>query len=137
MRKCWACSPADRPTFSQLTTMVADVSVKPLPLIKKNYLINIHNCSKSMSVSMYFLPNKCSLDEHNLTNPNILNSTTCAIDITKDVLYLNSRCILSLIYLSLMYFQAQPMEVRAVKDLIDPRKLCLQANDLVTVIDHG
>lgn len=56
IRKCWACSPADRPTFSQLTTMVAD---------------------------------------------------------------------------------AQPMEIRVVKDFIDPRKLCLQANDLVTVIDHG
>ncbi|XP_052010415.1 activated CDC42 kinase 1-like [Xyrauchen texanus] len=56
MRKCWACNSTDRPTFSQLTTMVAE---------------------------------------------------------------------------------AQPMEVRAVKDFTEPRKLSLQANDLVTVIDHG
>lgn len=25
MWKCWACSPADRPGFAQLTTMVAEV----------------------------------------------------------------------------------------------------------------
>lgn len=25
MRKCWACSPSDRPSFAQLTTMVAEV----------------------------------------------------------------------------------------------------------------
>ncbi|XP_051550183.1 activated CDC42 kinase 1-like isoform X2 [Myxocyprinus asiaticus] len=56
MRKCWAYNSTDRPTFSQLTTMVAE---------------------------------------------------------------------------------AQPMEVRAVKDFTEPRKLSLQANDLVTVIDHG
>ncbi|TRZ03393.1 hypothetical protein DNTS_006218, partial [Danionella cerebrum] len=56
MRRCWACSSADRPTFSQLTTMVSE---------------------------------------------------------------------------------AQPMEVRAVNELTEPRKLSLLANDLVTVIDHG
>ncbi|XP_051962562.1 non-receptor tyrosine-protein kinase TNK1 isoform X2 [Xyrauchen texanus] len=56
MRKCWAYNSTDRPTFSQLTTMVAE---------------------------------------------------------------------------------AQPMEVCAVKDFTEPRKLSLQANDLVTVIDHG
>lgn len=56
MRKCWACSAADRPTFSQLTTMVAE---------------------------------------------------------------------------------AQPMELRAVKEFTDPRKLSLQPNDLITVIEHG
>ncbi|XP_016103274.1 activated CDC42 kinase 1-like [Sinocyclocheilus grahami] len=32
---------------------------------------------------------------------------------------------------------AQPMELRAVKDFTELRKLSLQANDLVTVIDHG
>ncbi|KAL0970374.1 hypothetical protein UPYG_G00241140 [Umbra pygmaea] len=56
MRKCWACSPSDRPNFSQLTTLVAE---------------------------------------------------------------------------------AQPMEVRALRDFTDPRKLNVVSNDLVTVIDHG
>ncbi|KAJ8416824.1 hypothetical protein AAFF_G00327020 [Aldrovandia affinis] len=56
MRRCWACNPSDRPSFSQLTTMVAE---------------------------------------------------------------------------------AQPMEVRALRDFSEPRKLALQTNDMVTVIDHG
>ncbi|XP_053537357.1 non-receptor tyrosine-protein kinase TNK1 [Ictalurus punctatus] len=56
MRKCWACNPTDRPTFAELTTLVAE---------------------------------------------------------------------------------AQPMEVRAVRDFAEARKLPLQVNDTVTVIDHG
>ncbi|KAB5579379.1 hypothetical protein PHYPO_G00194380 [Pangasianodon hypophthalmus] len=56
MRKCWACNPTDRPTFAQLTTLVAE---------------------------------------------------------------------------------AQPMEVRALRDFAEARKLTLQVNDTVTVIDHG
>ncbi|XP_076828320.1 non-receptor tyrosine-protein kinase TNK1 [Brachyhypopomus gauderio] len=56
MQKCWACSPSDRPTFSQLNSLVAE---------------------------------------------------------------------------------AHPKEVRAVRDFIAPRKLTLQTDDLVTVIDHG
>ncbi|KAI4900179.1 hypothetical protein NFI96_023899 [Prochilodus magdalenae] len=39
--------------------------------------------------------------------------------------------------LTTMVAEAQPMEVRAVQDFMEPRKLALQANDLVTVIDHG
>ncbi|XP_072543857.1 non-receptor tyrosine-protein kinase TNK1 [Salminus brasiliensis] len=56
MKKCWAYTPSERPTFAQLTTLVAE---------------------------------------------------------------------------------AQPKEVRAVQDFTEPRKLALQANDLVTMIDHG
>lgn len=56
MRKCWACNPADRPSFALLTSMVAE---------------------------------------------------------------------------------AKPMEVQATRDFAEPRKLALQASDLVTVIDHG
>lgn len=29
------------------------------------------------------------------------------------------------------------MEVRAVRDFAEPRKLTLQVNDVVTVIEHG
>ncbi|XP_005172355.2 non-receptor tyrosine-protein kinase TNK1 isoform X1 [Danio rerio] len=39
--------------------------------------------------------------------------------------------------LTTMVSEAQPMEVRSVKDIAEPRRLSLQANDLVTVIDHG
>ncbi|XP_029382839.1 non-receptor tyrosine-protein kinase TNK1 [Echeneis naucrates] len=56
MRKCWACNPADRPSFAQLTTMVSE---------------------------------------------------------------------------------AKPMEVQAIRDFSEPRKLTLVADDFVTVIDHG
>lgn len=56
MRKCWACNPADRPNFAQLTTMAAE---------------------------------------------------------------------------------AKPMEVQAIRDFSEPRKLALTVNDPVTVIDHG
>ncbi|XP_029113192.1 non-receptor tyrosine-protein kinase TNK1 isoform X2 [Scleropages formosus] len=33
--------------------------------------------------------------------------------------------------------EAQPMEVRALRDFMEPRKLTLQTSDLVTVIDHN
>ncbi|XP_066536639.1 non-receptor tyrosine-protein kinase TNK1 [Hoplias malabaricus] len=39
--------------------------------------------------------------------------------------------------LTIMVAEAQPMEVRALQDFSEPRKLALQASDLVTVIDHG
>lgn len=31
MRKCWACKSTDRPTFAQLTTLVAEVSAQRTP----------------------------------------------------------------------------------------------------------
>ncbi|XP_030636356.1 non-receptor tyrosine-protein kinase TNK1 [Chanos chanos] len=39
--------------------------------------------------------------------------------------------------LTTLVAEAQPMEVRAVRDFSEPKKLTLQTNDLVTVIDHG
>lgn len=32
--------------------------------------------------------------------------------------------------------QAKPMEVQAIREFSEPRKLALQVNDLVTVVDH-
>ncbi|KAJ8008191.1 hypothetical protein DPEC_G00102200 [Dallia pectoralis] len=39
--------------------------------------------------------------------------------------------------LTTLVAEAQPKEVRALREFADPRKLALQPNDLVTVIDHG
>ncbi|XP_063043454.1 non-receptor tyrosine-protein kinase TNK1 [Engraulis encrasicolus] len=39
--------------------------------------------------------------------------------------------------LSLMLAEAKPMDVRATRDFNEHRKLSLQTNDMVTVIDHG
>ncbi|KAG9274243.1 non-receptor tyrosine-protein kinase TNK1 [Astyanax mexicanus] len=39
--------------------------------------------------------------------------------------------------LTTLVAEAQPKEVRAVQDFSEPRKLALQASDLVTMIDHG
>ncbi|KAJ8281997.1 hypothetical protein COCON_G00045160 [Conger conger] len=39
--------------------------------------------------------------------------------------------------LTTMVAEAQPMEVRVLRDFSEPRKLTLQTNDTVTVIDHG
>ncbi|XP_062849247.1 non-receptor tyrosine-protein kinase TNK1 [Trichomycterus rosablanca] len=36
-----------------------------------------------------------------------------------------------------MVAEAQPREVRAIRDFADARKLTLQSNDVVTLIDHG
>ncbi|XP_066578609.1 non-receptor tyrosine-protein kinase TNK1 isoform X2 [Amia ocellicauda] len=39
--------------------------------------------------------------------------------------------------LTAMVGEAQPMEVRALRDFNSPRKLTLQINDIITVINHG
>ncbi|XP_006627639.1 non-receptor tyrosine-protein kinase TNK1 [Lepisosteus oculatus] len=39
--------------------------------------------------------------------------------------------------LSSLVAEAQPMEVCALRDFNEPRKLRLQANDVITVVDHG
>ncbi|KAL2079731.1 hypothetical protein ACEWY4_025475 [Coilia grayii] len=43
----------------------------------------------------------------------------------------------SFVELTAMLAEAKPMEVRAIRDFTEHRKLSLQTNDMVTVIDHG
>lgn len=42
MRKCWACNPTDRPTFAELTTLVAEVSPQRTPKLCIKLLHSSH-----------------------------------------------------------------------------------------------
>ncbi|XP_041841495.1 non-receptor tyrosine-protein kinase TNK1 [Melanotaenia boesemani] len=43
----------------------------------------------------------------------------------------------SFAHLTTMVAEAKPMEVQAIRDYAEPRKLPLATNDMVTVVDHG
>ena len=132
MRKCWACTATDRPTFSDLITLVAEVGspVHPPVLVTTyQYLLVL---AKTHSYS-----------------PIVTTVTPLVAGCSVWLRACRSKCSTSVFSISLLFqffclppplslcLQAKPMEVLSVRDFNEPRMLPLLPNDLVTVIDHG
>lgn len=58
MRKCWACNPPDRPNFTQLATLIAEVVLIQLYIklsVKNNLIYNLFFCCCFLFLLLFFL----------------------------------------------------------------------------------